>query len=119
MSFGGEYAFFKEDSACSTFGDSDTVIFSKEFGKMTDIRIKILVFIKQGYLLSDVVRSGMGRGSAFVAMGKGCFSALTICFDEPVDSASCASELYRSSVLVAVGIYQFLDHFVFFLFIHC
>ena len=86
---------------------------------MTDIRIKILVFIKQGYLLSDVVRSGMGRGSAFVAMGKGCFSALTICFDEPVDSASCASELYRSSVLVAVGIYQFLDHFVFFLFIHC
>lgn len=36
---------------------------------MTDIRIKILVFIKQGYLLSDVVRFGMGRGSAFVAVG--------------------------------------------------
>ena len=119
MSFWGEDAFFKEDSACSTLGDSDTVIFSKEFGKMTDIRIKILVFIKQGYLLSDVVRFGMGRGSAFVAMGKGCFSTLTICFDEPVDSASCASELYCSSVLVAVGIDQFFDHFVFFLFIHC
>lgn len=52
---------------------------------MTDIRIKILVFIKQGYLLSDVVRFGMGRGSTFVA----------------------------------VGIDQFFDHFIFFLFIHC
>ncbi len=52
---------------------------------MADIRIKILVFVKQEYLLSDIVRSGM------------C----------------------RSSVLVAVGIDQFFDRFVFFLFIHC
>ena len=73
MSFGGEYAFFKEDSACSTFGDSDTVIFSKEFGKMTDIRIKILVFIKQGYLLSDVVRSGMGRDLPLLPWEKAAF----------------------------------------------
>ena len=56
---------------------------------MADIRIKILVFVKQEYLLSDIVRSGMCRSSAFVAMGKGCFSTFTICFDESVDSTSC------------------------------
>ena len=74
-----------EDRACSTLRDSDTVIFFKEFSKMADIRIKILVFVKQEYLLSDIVRSGMCRSSAFVA----------------------------------VGVDQFFDHFVFFLFIHC
>ena len=84
-----EFMICCEDRACSTLRDSDTVIFFKEFSKMADIRIKILVFVKQEYLLSDIVRSGMCRSSAFVAMGKGCFSTFTICFDESVDSTSC------------------------------
>lgn len=87
---------------------------------MLKIRFKVSGTVKIYNGIPDLIRDRCSGLTAFVAMKEESFAFLAVTGNHAVDMALCAAQCKDSTIFASVRmLYQCLDYFVLFQFIHC